>query len=317
MNFSNPIRKHFVYKSALKKRRGRIANESLTVIDRMIETFGNKIPYLASYRSELVPLVHRTDRYLGKLIDLIPGPVVFDPDRWDRDPVIHSIFESGKRTRELLSGSKALTQFFKNSAANVGFALFTTEKQEKSVFVSEKEGEIFRRDVLRKAIFFEKHQIAAPSDNLAETQKQFRYQLFSDLFAMAAETISALKQSRAQLEVQRDEAVAKMALYADGSDTRKTFDALHQEVEGKIKSIDKSLKSPKDYVTYVQNLLQKPERQLSARPVSFKLSKMGILLDNASAEAANEFSLAEFEIGNGKKRMATWIRVDRSFLISK
>ncbi|GAB6904659.1 hypothetical protein DESC_740156 [Desulfosarcina cetonica] len=316
MNFSNPIRQHLLYKSALKKRRGRIATESLTVIDRMIETFGNKIPYLASYRSELTPLIHRTNRYLGKLIDLIPGPVVLDPARWDRDPVIHSIFESENRTSALLSESKPLTQFFRHSAANVAFALLTTEKKEKSVFVSEKDGEIFRRDVLKKAVFFENHQVTRPSDNLTETRVQVRYQLFSDLFAMAAETISALKESRAQLEAQRDEAAAKMALYPAGSDKKAAFDALHQKIEGEIKSIEKSLKSPKDYVAQVQSLLQKPEHRLSAQSVAFRLNEMGIRLDTASAEPANEFSLAEFEINNGKKWMATWVRVDRSFLMN-
>jgi hypothetical protein len=313
MNFSKTIRQHLIYKSALKMRRGRKRAENLAVIDRMIEIFGHKIPYLESYRDKLVPLVHRTGRYLDKLIDLIPGPVVLDPDQWDRDPVINSICESGKQTSELLTDSKLLTQFFQDSFADVAFALLTAEKKEKTVFVSEKFGEIFRRDVLKKAIFFERHQVSAPSSVLTETRAQVRYQLFADLFAIVAEKISDLKEFKARLEMQLDEAAAKMALYADGSDKKKEFDALHKTIEGKIKSIETLLKSPKDYVAHLHDLLQKPKLQLSARPVSLKLNKMGIELKGSSTERANEFSLAEFELSNGKKWVATWIRVDRSF----
>ena len=315
MNLSRRIRQHLLYKSALKKRRGRITTENLAVIDRMIETFGKKIPYLTSYRSKLVPLVHRSGRYFDKLIDLIPGPVALDPDRWDRDPVIHSICESEKRTGALIAASEPLTRFFRDSAANVAFALLTAEKKEKTVFGSEKNGEIFRRDVLKKAIFFERHQITAPSEDLAETRRQFRYQLFSDLFAMAAEKISELKALRAKLEVQHDEVTAKMALFADESDQKKEFDAWRDTIEGKIKMIEESLKSPKDYVAHTQDLLEKPELQLSARPVFFKLSQMGILLNDSSAEKANEFSMTEFELSNGKKWMATWISVDRAVFL--
>ena len=314
MDFPKPIRQHLLYKSALRKRRGRITTENLAVIDRMTEIFGNKIPYLASYRDKLVPLVYRTGRYLSKLINLIPGPVELDPDHWDRDPVIHSICSSGKQTSELLTDSKPLMQFFQNSTADVAFALLTAEKKEKTVFVSEKDGEIFRRDVLKKAIYFERHQITAPSKVLAETRAQVRYQLFADLFAIAAEKISALKDRREHLEMQHDEVMAKMALCVDGSDKKIDFDALHKKIEGEIKLIDKSLKSPKDYVAHLQDLLEKPELQLSARPVLLKLSQMGIMLNDSSAVDANKFSLAEFELSNGKKWMATWIRVDRSFI---
>lgn len=315
MNFPKQIRQHLLYKSALKKRRERIATENSAIIDRMIETFGTKIPYLTSYRRKLVPLVHRSGRYFDKLIDLIPGPVALDPDRWDRDPVIHSICESGKRAGELLAASEPLKRFFRDSTAHVAFALLTAEKREKAVFVSEKDGEIFRRDVLRKAIFFERHQITAPSEDLAETRRQVQYQLFFDLFARAAEKISALKGLREQLEDQHDEVTAKMALYAEESDQNKELDAWRNTIEGKIKSIGASLKTPKDYVAHLHALLKKPERQLSARPVFLKLSQMGLLLNDSSEEKANEFSLAEFENSSGKKWTATWISIDRAWFL--
>jgi hypothetical protein len=312
MNLFRHIRQRLLYKSALKKRRERIRDENLALIDRLIETFGEQIPYLTTYREELIPLVQAAGRYFDRLINLIPGPVSLNPDLWDRDPVVHSMFVSGKKINGLIAASKPLQRFYRDSAANVACALLTAEKREKRISATEQTGEIFRRDVWKKAVFFDEHQITAIQDTLANSRREVRYQLFSDLFAMAAEKISEISALKDQLEAQHDELAAKMALYPESSEKRKEFGAIHDEIEAKIKSIGKSLRSPKDYVAHLQGLLREPERQLSAGSVFLKLDRMGIVVDDTSKKRTNEFSLAEFELNSGKKWVATWINVGRT-----
>ena len=314
MNFARQIRQRLLYKSALKKRRDRIKDENLALIDRLIETFGEKIPYLANYRDKLVQPVQTAGRYFDKLINLIPGPVTLDPDLWDRDPVVHSMFVSGKEAGQLIARSKPLQQFFRNSTADVACALLTAQKRVKSVSMSEQSGEIFRRDVMKKAVFFEEHRITVPNDTLSGTRLEVRYGLFSDLFAMAAEKLSEINALKARLEAQHDELAAKMVFYPEGSEQRKEIGAIHDGVEAKIKAIGKSLSSPGDYVAHLQELLHDPKRQISARSVFLKLDRMGIMVDDASGKRTNEFSLAEFELSTGKKWVATWISVGRTGL---
>ncbi|BBO74285.1 hypothetical protein DSCW_17020 [Desulfosarcina widdelii] len=312
MNLFRHIRQRLLYKSALKNRRDRIRDENLALIDHLIETFGEQIPYLTSYRHKLVPLIQAAGRYFDKLINLIPGPVALDPDLWDRDPVVHSMFVSGKEAGGLIAASKPLQRFFRDSAVNAACALLTAQKREKSVSVSEQTGEIFRRDVMKKAVFFEGHRITAPRDTLAKSRLEVRYGLFSDLFAMAAEKISEINEMKARLEAEHDELAAKMAFYAEGSDQQKEFGVIHDEVEGKIKTLGKSLSSPGDYIAHLRELLREPERQISAGSVFLKLDRMGIVANDSSAKRIDEFSLAEFELSSGKKWVATWVSVGRT-----
>jgi len=314
MNFVRRIRQHLIYKSALKKRRERIEDENLALIDRLIETYGEKIPYLKSYRHKLVQSVQAAGRYFDRLINLIPGPVALNPDQWDRDPVMHSMFVSGKEISGLTAASKPLQQFFRDSTANVACALLTAKKREKRVSVSEQSGEIFRRDVMKKAVFFEGHRITASQDTLAKARAEVRYQLFSDLFAMAAEKISEIDTLRDQLEVRHDELTAKMALYPESSEQRKEIGAIHDEIEAEIEALGKSLSSPKDYIAHLQGMLREPERRISARSVFLKLDRMGIVADEASKKRIDAFSLAEFEMSGGKKWVAAWISVGRTGL---
>ncbi|MEE4265445.1 MAG: hypothetical protein V2I56_22350, partial [Desulfobacteraceae bacterium] len=292
----------------MNKRRERIRSDTLEMIDGMIEEFGENIPYLHDFRAELVPLIRKTARHLDKLLDLVPGPVTLDPDRWDRDPLIHSICVSEKRTAELIADSTPLQRFFRSSQAEIAFALLTAEKREKTVTGTEKNGEIIRRDVLQKAVFFEEHQIRWPSETLEKTRRQVQQLLLSELFALAAEKISDLKEWRSELELQHDEITAKMSFYKDSPEHEK-IDDLHDTIEGKIKEIGSTLDSPEDYKSHLQEFIQNPQQYLTAKSVYLRLSPMGILLRNSSTEKANAFPLAEFKSASGKKWVATWISV--------
>jgi len=103
-----------------------------------------------------------------------------------------------------------------------------------------------------------------------------------------------------------------MALYPEGSEQRQEIGAIHDEIEAEIKTVGKSLNSPKDYIAHLQKLLREPQRQVSARSVLLKLDRMGIVVDDRSKRRINAFSLAEFELSNGKKWVATWASVGRT-----
>ncbi len=310
MNLFRHFRQRLVYKSALKKRRLRIKAESLAVIDQMVVSLGKKLPYLQSYRTELVPLIYRTSRYLDTMLDSIPGPAELDPNHWDKDPLIHSMFVSEKHTRELIADSEPLRRFFQGSKSKIAYALLTAEKREKTISGTEFVGEIVQRDVIQKAIFFEKQQVTMPTDDLAKTRRQVKYQLFSDLFKQAAEKISEIKAFKSELKRRHDVITAKMPLFTD-KEGQKKMGELHDALEKQIEEIGATLDSPEDYISPLKDLLLNPQIHISARPVLLKLNSMGILLNDYSKQKAKEFLLAEFESSAGKRWVATWIGVER------
>ncbi len=310
MNFFRHVHQRLAYKGALKKRRLRIKAESLAVIDQMVVSLGKKLPYLQSYRTELVPLIYRTGRYLDTMLDAIPGPAALDPNHWDKDPLIHSMFVSEKHTKELIADSEPLQRFFQGSNSKIAFALLTAEKREKTISGTEFVGEIVRRDVIQKAIFFEQLQITMPTDELAKTRRQVKYQLFSDLFTQAAEKISEIKAIKSELKTRHDVITAKMPLFIN-KEGQKEMDELHDALEKQIEEIGATLDSPDDYISPLKNLLLNPQIHISAKPVVLKLNSMGILLSDNSKQEVKPILLAEFESNAGKKCVATWIRVEK------
>ena len=308
MDFVKRLLRNRVYKGALKKRRRLTREESLAVIDAMAKVFKEKLPFLQSFRTELVPLVHHAGRYLDKLLSSVPGPAAFAPHDWAADPLLHSMCDSEKEASQLITASDSLQKFFQASGAGAAYALLTAQKKEKTVFGTETVGEIVRRDVIQKAVFFEDLQISMPAADLNKTRRQARNQLFFDLFSAAADSVSNLTRLESELKLQHDEIVAKGALYPDES-RPKEIDELHDAIEKKIKEVESALDSPEDYISPLRELLSHPETYLTAKAVFLRLNSMGILLNESAVDKTDGFSLAEFTSGSGKKWVATWVKI--------
>lgn len=311
MDFLKRFRRGRVYKNALKERRRRARDESLAVIDAMMKEFREKLPFLESFRTNLIPLVHHTGRYFDRLLNSVPGPAIFDPQKWARDPLLHAMCDTEKGAADVIRASEPLHKFFQDSNSNEAFALLTAQKREKTVFGTESVGEIVRRDVIQKAVFFEELAIAMPADALEKTRRQAYHQLFYTLFSAAADTISNLNRLESELKLQHDEIAAKGALYTAENRPRE-IDELHQVLDKKIEDVEAALDSPEDYIAPLRELLSHPETHLTAKAVFLRLNSMGILLKEASADKSDGFSLAEFKSGSKQKWVATWVRVDRN-----
>ena len=317
MNFCRQFRQRRYWRSALKRRRNRQQNQALDLIDQMVENFGKRLPYLKNNRSEMIPLVHHAGRYINSLVKSIPGPVTLDPADWDQSSLIHSLFISENHARRLLDSSTSLKKFFNDSSAEVAYALLTALKKEKTVTGTERTGEIVRRDVIQKAIYFEEHKITLPTDELAKSRRMERVKLFSVLFAAAAERISSLKELKSELEVQHDEIIAKKDLLQKDDHRLKEISEIHDSIEKEIEEIGATLDSSEDYLAPLKESLQSPEKHLWTESLSLKLNSMGIVISDPTAEKADPFFLAEIQFGGGRKNVATWIRIERDIVISE
>jgi hypothetical protein len=88
------------------------------------------------------------------------------------------------------------------------------------------------------------------------------------------------------------------------------------DINRKLKEIETELDTPEHRLSHLCSILKSPERHLHLKAVSYKLSRLGIRLDTSSTEPANEFTAAEFEVGQDLKQMLFWIRVDQASVLS-
>ena len=63
-------------------------------------------------------------------------------------------------------------------------------------------------------------------------------------------------------------------------------------------------------------VLLNPEQHISPEAVTQKLSRMSIRLGASSTEPAQEFTLAEFELGQALKGAVVWFRVKWASILS-
>jgi hypothetical protein len=88
------------------------------------------------------------------------------------------------------------------------------------------------------------------------------------------------------------------------------------DITGKLEEINAQLDTPEARIEHLNAILLNPEQHLRLETVSLKLSRLGTRLDPSSTEPANEFTVAEFELGKEPKQALVWIRVGQPPVLS-
>ena len=149
-----------------------------------------------------------------------------------------------------------------------------------------------------------------------------------DKYQEAFEKIADLQQWKEELEKQKEmlefkikrsdisEPVSNLK-QADASD-KQMQETLHvlSEINRKLEEIEIELDTPEHRLLHLCSILKSPEQHLRLKTVSYKLSRLGIRLESSSKEPANEFTVAEFEVGQDLKQVLLWIRVVRASVLS-
>jgi hypothetical protein len=302
--------------------------EVLDEIERIARETDSTILPVRRFRKKILPSVQHAMGYISGLIPQVPGPVDFGPGRWDDDPLLRAMFTSREELISVLQSTKALKNFFQRTNASQAFAMLVAERKEKTFFGTEKDGEIIRRDVPQKAVFFEDFKVFDPAADLAETRLQVQHRALVSLFTQAFEKLTDLQLWKKDLEKQRELLEFKVQrpegtnlrtdfnhTEADDNQTKESFEVLG-DITGKLKEIKAQLDTPEDRFEHLNAVLLNPEQHLKLETVSLKLSRLGIRLEHSSKEPANEFTVTEFELGQDPKRVLLWIRVEQSSVLS-
>ena len=277
------------------------------------------------FRKKMLPSVRHSLQYISGLIPLVPGPVDLDPGRWDKDPLLKAMFISREELIDVLDSSKALRKFFQRTNAPQAFALLVADQKEKNFFGTQKNGEIVRRDVPQKAVFFENFTVVAPAVDLTETHRQVQHLALVTLFKQAFEKIIDLESWKKELETQKDLLEFKVqgpGTSEPGSGGAPTDEADPQmqetlqvlsDINRKLQEIEAELDSPEHRLSHLCSIIKNPEQTLALKTVFFKLSRLGIRLESDSTEPANEFTVAELALGQEQKKVAVWVRAEPNY----
>lgn len=301
---------------------GRPCDELMEAVDLVAKLSHPNIHYVTNYRKKLLPAVEYTLGYADELISMFNPPLRIDRDSWNSNPQINSLFVNEKQFLSFFSGNDELNEFFGKTKASSCCALLVMDKTVKNIFGTELEGEIIKREVIKKSVNFSKHSIVAAAISEKETRDKLSMLILSLLSAQSLKEILSLikwkedmENERKMLELQIQIHNASMSkakeLLPDpeyAEDIKEAEEVLKQ-LDSKIAEARTETDEPEDYLNKVTELLYHPEKHLKAEPVKILLNNLNIIVENTGMERISEINLLEFGTSAGIKKSTMLIEI--------
>ncbi len=299
------------------------ADELFATVDGIVRVCNPATLRLRHYRKTLTSAVERTREYSKVLIAKVPGPVEIDADSWSKDPLVNALFATVDQFNDFFFRSKWLREFFEKSGAEHCFALLTMNHEEKTVFATDQEGEILKRNVPKTAVNFDDHRLVAPMPSMEETKRELAKRTVSVLTDFVCEELVFLKKWKKELEDERRLLEAQIEFReARDEDVHLLFRGREEEdrggieeakkvlasMDGKIAEVSKEISGPEDYLSKVAGVLSNPEKYLQLETVSIRMGDLGIKATDSSDPGAREIRFAELSLQTGQKRAAVLVR---------
>jgi len=228
----------------------------------------------------------------------------------------------------MLAEDPGIQAFFKENNAANGFALMLMVKRETETFGSVLNGDVLVHDVRRIQISFSRHRLFFPAVSEARLREELKQRMLVFLATRALERINELRDQRSMLEEQRRRLQAQLRalrshaqglqpLLSEEASARRPA-ALEQrlvQVEEDLVVVRKRLGTLDDYLEQVRQVLGQPEIYLQVRPLTLRLTRLGVKLSPDSLEPGETLSLIEFN-SMGEQRIGVLVQFGREELLA-
>jgi hypothetical protein len=296
-------------------------------VEWVVDASEPRIRLVGNYVEKLADAVETALRYSDELLRRLPPPVTLAGRVWSIDPHVNAFFATANDLRETL-GQPAVRAFFQGGAREC-FALMLMVKREAESLGMGLRGDVLVREVRQTVVSFSRHQLFFPAASEDELRRELRQRTLVFLATRALEHISELRTRRGDLEEQRRRLQAQLralrghaqglrpllASPDDAADARRTV-ALEQrlvQTEEELAAARKQLGTLDDYLEQVRRVLSQPEPYLQVRPLTLRLSRMGVKLDANAAEPGETLTLIELA-SMGERRIGVLVRFGREEL---
>lgn len=292
-------------------------------IEQVVDASEPRIRLVGNYAEKLVDAVETALNYSRRVLQQLPPAITLDGRAWSLDPQVNAFFATANDLRTMLAEDPGIQTFLKESGATTGFALMLMIKRETETFGSVINGDVLVRDVRRIQVSFSRHRLFFPAISEARLREELKQRMLVFLATRALERINELRDQRSMLEEQRRRLQAQLRalrshvqglqpLLSEEASARRPA-ALEQrlvQVEEDLVAVRKRLGTLDDYLEQVRQVLGQPEIYLQVRPLTLRLTRLGIKLSPDSLEPAETLSLIEFD-SMGEQRIGVLVRFSR------
>ncbi len=261
------------------------AKEDRQIVESFVDASNSKMRAVHGYAHKLREHVRALHNHVLQVADQIPPPVDLNLDAFGTDPLVSALFVNNSDIDKLFDTDPDVGVFFRAHSqyqVPVMYALLTAGKSEKGMLGIAMQGDMLIREVPQQAVNFSAHKIHAPCASSAELSTALKEYLFSRVVALI-----------------KQEMTAHMIHQA--------FKPGDVSYESKVNS----LSNPDVYLNTLVGYLEVPAKLLSIDKIHFKLSKLGIKLDEDDRQSANEFDIHELTWSNNARNVLLQIAFAR------
>lgn len=204
----------------------------------------------------------------------VPGPITLDREHWVGDPLVHALFASPDDMRRLLSMNPVLRDFIAVHGGTEVHVLLSMQREDKHILGIEASGEILRRDVPQRVLWFTDHQFLAPAASEAEARETLLWTLFDRFLERLSKGVDQLKHERERLVQEKDQAQARLRA---ATETRRPV--LERDLQHLLVRLGENaqLLDPGSLHDVFDTVLSHPEDCLFLERHAFRLDAMGLV----------------------------------------
>lgn len=256
------------------------AGEDRQIVESFVAASNSKMRAVHGYSDKLRGHVRALYGHVLQIAEQIPPPIDLTLDVFVTDPLINALFVNNIEIDKLFETDPEVHIYLHsdNHQVPVLYALLTASKSEHRTLGVGMLGEMLIRELPQHVVNFSSHKIHAPCASNAELSSALRKYLFDRVVAMI-----------------NQEMTSRMTCQA--------FTAGKETYESRVKS----LANPTVYLGALIEYLEIPEQLLSIAKIHFRLSKLGIKLDDNDRQSANEFDIHELSWSDNTKDVALQI----------
>ena len=204
----------------------------------------------------------------------VPGPVTLDREHWVKDPFVHTLFASAEEMQRAVSASPTVHDFVAVHGGDQVHALLSLRREEKHSFGMESTGDVLRRDVAQRTVWFTDPHFIGPAASEAEARDNLLWALFDRFLERLAVGIERLHAERKRLAQDKD--LAQARLRGAPSARRPALEQALVVLLNRLGEIGEILDPERLYEVF-DTILSHPEDCLYLEPRPFPLDALGVV----------------------------------------
>lgn len=263
----------------------RQTKEDRQIVESFVDASNSKMRAVHGYANKLREHVRALYDHVLQIADRIPPPVDLNLDAFRTDPLVNALFVNSNDIDKLFNTDPDVDAFLRTHSkyqVPVVYALLTASKSEKGMLGIGMQGDMLIREVPQTAVNFSSYKVHAPCVDGSELSTALKEYLFGRIVALI-----------------KQEMVSRM--------TDQVFNTGDDSYESRVKS----LANPDVYLNTLLEYLEVPAKLLSIDKLHFKLSKLGVKLEDGDKQSANEFDIHELTWSNDTRNVVLQIALAR------